>query len=64
MEDVVQGGLTVFTGRGGSEKEVVTPFSSGEDVADEAETDLLQRLGEAGKGEATPDARPGKIGEA
>ena len=63
MEDVVQESLAVFTGRGGSKAEAVTPLSSGEDVADEAEADLLQRLGEAGKGEATPDARSGKIGE-
>ena len=42
----------------------MAPLSSGEDVAEEAEADLLQRLGEAGKGEAAPDARPGKVGEA
>ena len=63
MEDVIPRGLAVFTGRGGSEAEAVAPFASGEDVADEAETNLLQRLGEAGEGEAAPDARPGKIGE-
>ena len=28
------------------------------------EANLFQRLWEAGKGEATPDARPGEIGEA
>ena len=63
MEDAVQRGQAVFTGRGGSKAEAVAPFAGGEDVADEAETDLLQRLGEAGKGEAAPDASPGKIGE-
>ena len=63
MEDVVPESLAVFTGRGGSKAEAVTRLSSGEDVADEAETDLLQRLGEAGEGEAAPDARPGKIEE-
>ena len=42
----------------------MAPLSSGENVAEEAEADLLQRLGEAGKGEAAPDARPGKVGEA
>ena len=39
-------------------------LSSGEDVADERETDLLQRLGEAIKGEAAPDVVPGEVGEA
>ena len=64
VEDGVQGGLAVFTGRSGDEAEAVVPLSSGEDVADEVETELLLRLGEAGKGEAAPDARPGKVGEA
>ena len=44
--------------------EVVAPFTSGEDVADIIETNLFQGLGEAGKGEATPDLRPGEGGKA
>ena len=35
-----------------------------EDVANIIEANLFQRLWEAGKGEPTPDARPGEIGEA
>ena len=54
----------MFTGRGGGEAQAVAPLTSGEDVANIIEADLFQRLWEAGKGEATPDARPGEIGEA
>ena len=42
----------------------MAPLTSEEDVANIIETNLFQRLWEAGKGEATPDARPGEIGEA
>ena len=41
----------------------MAPLTSGEDVANIIEADLFQRLWEAGKGEATPDARPGEIEE-
>ena len=58
MEDVVQGGWALVTGRGGGEAEAVAPLTSGEDVANIVEADLFQRLGEAGKGEAAPDSRP------
>ena len=44
--------------------QAVAPLTSEEDVANIIETNLFQRLWEAGKGEATPDARPGEIGEA
>ena len=54
----------MFTGRGGGEAQAVAPLTSGEDVANIIEANLFQRLWEAGKGEATPDARPGEIGEA
>ena len=64
MEDVVQGGWALVTGRGGGEAEAVAPLTSGEDVANIVEADLFQRLGEAGKGEAAPDSRPGEGGEA
>ena len=53
----------MFTGRGGGEAQAVAPLTSGEDVANIIEADLFQRLWEAGKGEATPDARPGEIEE-
>ena len=33
MEDVVQGGWALVTGRGGGEAEAVAPLTSGEDVA-------------------------------
>ena len=49
---------------GGGAAEAVAPLTSGEDVANIVEADLFQRLGEAGKGEAAPDSRPGESGEA
>ena len=42
----------------------MAPLTSGEDAADIIEANLFQRLGEAVKGEAAPDSRPGEGGEA
>ena len=47
MEDVVEGGLAVFTGRGGGKAEAMAPLTSGKDVVEKVETDLFQRLWEA-----------------
>ena len=66
MEDVVEGGLAVFTGRGGGKAEAMAPLTSGKDVVEKVETRPLSEAvgGQLGRGDPRCSSREERGGGA